>query len=927
MRRRIPILILVIVSAPIAWGRGRTPIDVILVAGQSNAVGFDSDPAALPSDPRDRQILFWWRCGDPPPSEHDSSSGGRWERLQPQPKGHPLPFDEDRRQFGNFSHAAGGFGPEMGLARTLASLTQRRLAVVKVAYSGTGLHSDWDPRNAGTSGACYRSLVAETREALRSLQRAGFDPSLRAIAWIQGESDCKAEDAGRYRSRLVAFIGDLRQDLDSPGLFFLMGFNDRFNGPDDPFTKTVAAAQRAIARDVARCAFVDTDGATLANRYHFDAAGNLKIGRLLAEALIDGERSTADAVVRPTELPQCERILRQAGASDAAIARFDQQMESASPAYIAGMEGFLLQLPPEGLADFVGDLNHPPDDRYVPGPDSLPHPGVPKGTILEFTLERSKIFPGTTRTITVYVPAQYKADRPACVYVGLDGLAFDAPVVFDNLIYKHQMPVTIGIGIEPGSTEPAGAADDPRFNRSLEFDGLNGNLGRFLLEEVFPEVERLKTHDGLPLLLSRDPNDHAVGGVSTGGIGSFTLAWERPDAFRRVFTGIGTFVGMRGGDRYPVLVRKTEPKPIRIFMQDGSHDELTWYFGEMGDWRLANETMLSALEFAGYSVEHVWGEGSHNLRHPTAIFPDAMRWLWKDWPKPVAAGQSRNNFLRGILLPGQGWQAVPGGYRACGPLAADGEGELVFRDVDGRSWKIAADGRLDSDSELAEPYAGVAFGADGRAYVCDPMKSRIVAYGADGEPSTIAQGIRGLNLVVTSGNALYVTEPGGCAGDSGKVWLIKPDGKRLLLDHGLNHPSGIALSPDGLWLAVAESRTHWGYSYRVRPDGTLEAKEQFYWFHVPDDAEDSGAGAWAFDREGRLYAATRMGVQVFDRNGRVRAIIPVPGGEVTDLSFGGEDFATLYVTCGNDVVYRRKLKVPGQPPWAAPVALPLWGPG
>jgi sugar lactone lactonase YvrE len=142
------------------------------------------------------------------------------------------------------------------------------------------------------------------------------------------------------------------------------------------------------------------------------------------------------------------------------------------------------------------------------------------------------------------------------------------------------------------------------------------------------------------------------------------------------------------------------------------------------------------------------------------------------------------------------------------------------------------------------------------------------------------------------------------------------------LDTGLNHPSGIALSPDGLWLAVAENKTHWGYSYRVRADGTVEDKQQFYWFHVPDEADDSGAGAWSMDREGRLYAATRMGVQVFDRDGRVRAILPVPGGEVTSISFGGPDFDTLYVTCVDRKVYKRILKVPGVPDWAAPIELP-----
>lgn len=572
-----------------------------------------------------------------------------------------------------------------------------------------------------------------------------------------------------------------------------------------------------------------------------------------------------------------------------------------------------------------------PDDQYTVGPDSRPQPGVPKGRTFEFTFDHSKIFPGTTRTITVYVPAQYRADKPACVYVGLDGLLFEAPTVFDNLIHKREMPVTIAIGVPPGEVPSADSPNNPRFNRSFEFDGMNSNLDRFLLDEIFPEVEHHKTPDGLPILLSKDPNDRAAGGASTGGIGAFTLAWERPDAFRRVFTAIGTFVGMRGGDRYPVLVRKTEPKPIRIFMQDGSNDELTSFLGEIGDWRLSNLAMLQALEFAGYQVEHVWGEGTHNLKHATAIFPNAMRWLWKDWPQPVTVGKSQNTFLKngllpgessGILLSGEDWQSLPGDYQSADALAADRRGEIVFRDASGgRTWKIGADGRLREYSMIQESYAGLAFGPDDRVYVTDAANAKIVAYTKDGKFATISLGIRGLNLVVTHSGAVYLTEPEIGDGLSGKVWLIKSNGQKTLLDSGLNHPSGIALSPDGLWLAVAESKTHWGYSYRVAPDGTAQDKQRFYWFHVPDEADDSGAGALAMDRDGRLYAATRMGVQVFDRNGRMRAILPVPGGEVTGLAFGGANFDTLYVSCADHKLYWRKLRVPGAPPWAEPIKL------
>jgi gluconolactonase len=566
-----------------------------------------------------------------------------------------------------------------------------------------------------------------------------------------------------------------------------------------------------------------------------------------------------------------------------------------------------------------------PDDQYVLGPDSQVQPDVPKGKIFKFTFDHSKIFPGTSRTITVYVPAQYKADKPACVYVGLDSLGFQAPVVFDNLIHKNEMPVTIAIGVSSGNVESAKPPDNPRFNRSFEFDGLNDNLARFLLEEIFPAVESQKTPDGLAIVLSKDANDRAAGGGSTGGIGAFTLAWERPDQFRRVFTAIGTFVGMRGGDHYPILVRKTEPKPIRIFMQDGANDQLP-SLAEVGDWWMGNQSMQRALEFAGYSFEHIFGEGTHSGQHAASIFPTVMRWLWKDWPKPVTAGESQNNFLKAILQAGETWQLVPGSYGSAGTLAADRQGEVFFWDAAGRkTWKIAGDEKPQVHAASGKPYDGMAIGPDGRVYTSDAARARIVAYDATGKPSRIINGVRGQNLIVTHIGNLYVTELGGEG--SGRIWLIKTTGQKSLLDTGLNNPSGIALSPDGLWLAVSENKTHWGYSYRVLPDGTVQGKQRFYWFHVPDEADNSGAGAWVMDRDGRLYSATRMGVQVFDRNGRVRAILPVPGGEVTSVSFGASNFGTLYVTCVDNKVYRRKVKVPGAPAWAPPIKLPPWGAG
>jgi enterochelin esterase-like enzyme len=216
------------------------------------------------------------------------------------------------------------------------------------------------------------------------------------------------------------------------------------------------------------------------------------------------------------------------------------------------------------------------------------------------------------------VPRQYDGTKPACLYVNQDGVQWNAPIVFDNLIAKGDMPMTIGIFVTPGVVKALdGNAALDRYNRSLEYDGLGPDYARFLLEELLPWVESQKTADGRTIKLSKSGNDRAIGGSSSGAVCAFTAAWERPDAFSRVFSAIGTYVSLRGADRSPGLIRKYEPKPLRIFLQDGSND-LNIYGG---DWWMANQSMQRALEFAGYENQHGWGDGGHSGKQGTALFP------------------------------------------------------------------------------------------------------------------------------------------------------------------------------------------------------------------------------------------------------------------------------------------------------------------
>ncbi len=263
-------------------------------------------------------------------------------------------------------------------------------------------------------------------------------------------------------------------------------------------------------------------------------------------------------------------------------------------------------------------------EDYPLGPDSLPKDGVPKGTVTKHVWKDSRIYPGTVRDYWIYVPAQYDGKTPAALMVFQDGAGFvnpnghtRVPIVFDNLIHAGEMPVTVGVFVDPGVI-PNAKGPGGRKNRSLEYDALGGDYARFLLEEILPEV-------GKTVAVSDDPAMRAICGNSSGGICAFTVAWERPDSFGKVVSHIGSFTNIRGGHVYPSLIRKTEKKPLRVFLQDGENDLDNLH----GHWPLANRQMAAALEFKGYDSKFVLGTGAHSGQHGGAIFPETLRWLWR----------------------------------------------------------------------------------------------------------------------------------------------------------------------------------------------------------------------------------------------------------------------------------------------------------
>lgn len=566
-----------------------------------------------------------------------------------------------------------------------------------------------------------------------------------------------------------------------------------------------------------------------------------------------------------------------------------------------------------GIALTLAALARPVRTSAAPGgvpdaPGAQAPAAAPTGDVIKGEFAASKVYPGTWREYWVYVPKQLDRSKPAPVMVFQDGLQYNAPAVFDDLIGRKAIPAMVGVFVMHGRVKALSADALDRMNRSFEYDAVSPDYARFLLDELLPHVSA--THG---LTLSTDPNDRAIAGNSSGAIAAFVAAWQRPDGFRRVFSAIGTYVGLRGGNEFPVLIRKTEPKPLRVFLQDGRND-LNNY---TGSWWIANQDMLSALEFAGYDVRHEWGEGEHNSKQATEIFPDVLRWLWRDYPAPIRAnpeGKSRQDVFQ-VLVPGEQWQLVSDGYRATDGPAVSASGEMFFTDPpNNRINKVGLDGKVSVFAENTDGANGMMFGPDGRLYTGATRTKQIVAYDSSGAMQVLAQDAPVNDLAVNVKGDLYFTDTA-----NKKVWLLPKGGTPRVVDEGIESPNGVLFSPDQSLLYVSDYMGQLSWVFQIQPDGSLAHKQRYFYVHMPDAATRSGADGMAVDTDGRVYIATPLGVQVFDQIGKCHAIIPAPQrASLSNVEFGGPNFDELYVTNG-DKVFKRKTKVKGVVSWRPPI--------
>ena len=564
-----------------------------------------------------------------------------------------------------------------------------------------------------------------------------------------------------------------------------------------------------------------------------------------------------------------------------------------------------------------------PRAAWQPPPDALERDGVPRGRVEAMPPFESKVFAGTTRDWAIYVPAQCRADEPAAVMVFQDGHAYRdpkgrwrVPVVFDNLIARGDMPPTVAVFLDPGHDAAKPDPDKPwkASNRSLEYDSLGDRYARFLIEEILPLVDAKQP-------IAKEANRRAICGMSSGGICAFTAAWERPDRFGKVMSHIGSFTNIRGGDAYPSLIRKTEPKPIRVYLEDCGGDIVN----QFGSWPIANRQMAAALAYMGYDARVDYAEGfGHDADHGSGVFADALRWLWRDEPHAATYDASAklggDRPLRRQLLPGEGWNVVADGLGFADAPCTDADGNLYFCDMKAPAvYRVAAEGG-ERSVVVAEAVSGLEFGPGGLLYGCQGGKQRIISIDPkNGAVAEIAKGVAPNDLAVTPDGFLYFTDT-----KQGRVVRVAlATGDVTTAAEGIAGPNGIALANHGGTLAVSEYRGGRCWTFRVNPDGSLDAgmptmtlrrpidpKGEFEHHEPPPYSAESRGDGMAVDASDRYYVTSAVGVQVFDPTGRLSGVLAKPDAAkpLTSCVLAGPGKEYLHVTAG-DTVYRRRLKI------------------
>ncbi len=534
--------------------------------------------------------------------------------------------------------------------------------------------------------------------------------------------------------------------------------------------------------------------------------------------------------------------------------------------------------------------------------------GIRPGNVTTFAFSDSKVFANTTRDCWLYIPDAYNGEDEAALMVFQDGHAYISetgqmrvPIVFDHLIAQGAMPVTIGLFVNPGhrgTDSPPREGWGRRSNRSVEYDTPSADYVTFLVDELIPHVE-----SNYDLKFSVDPHKRAICGMSSGGICAWTAAWERPDQFGKVLSHIGSFTNIRGGHVYPALIRKTERKPIRVFLQDGENDLNNAH----GSWPLANQQMAAALAFAGYDHRFVFGTGAHNGNHGGAILPDSLRWLWRDWDGSLSGKEAERSV--------SDWDLVSDAFGFTDGPFATGDGTFHFSDLPNGAiyhWDASSDDGpvkvLDGGPRISgmdrAPGGGIVAAVQGEG---DSKEKRIVHIAPwTHAMTTLATRVNPNDLVVTASGHAFFTDTQ--AGTVNRVPLTaRAMARPPVVAGGMNRPNGIALSPDQRTLYVSEHGGDALWRFQLNAAGDLRGGERFAQLARPEGEGDaSGGDGMTVLADGRVLVTSRMGLQIFSPAGEALQTIAPPTPETPMISVAAH--GNTVMLCGGQRLYQRTLK-------------------
>lgn len=534
---------------------------------------------------------------------------------------------------------------------------------------------------------------------------------------------------------------------------------------------------------------------------------------------------------------------------------------------------------------------------------------IPQGDIKGPFEWKSDIYPGTIREYLIYVPKQYNQVNPACLMVIQDGLnvpqRWNITNIMDSLIASGDIPVTIGVFVMPGRTfskDPN--LNYPRPNRSVEYDAVDDTYATFLIEEFLPAVTSEYN-------LIDNSNSRLIGGSSSGGIASFMVAWHRPDYFGRVICGVGSFTNLRGGNIVSSWVRKWEPKPIKVFMQDGSNDLNNF----SGSWWWANNEMYTALKWSGYDVKNQWDDTGHGASGLAAVMPDAMKWIWKDYPTPLKVNLADNQNLK-IPIDGEGWQEIYKGENPLNHIASNAKGDVYFFDSSNETLnKIDADANI-SPVKKGFPDSGqFEFDKEGNLWLENLKKKSLDILDQEFKPIRSYPNIELSDLLI-SNTSIFFTKK-----NSDGIFSIQAGSGKIRRASNMRGFTTISINAEQTFLLATNPSDKYGYSFSIQEDSLTHAQR---WIRFEDHPLllGSDVNGAVTDSKDRVFFITNFGIQVITQMGRVELILqfPLPD-KMTDITFGGPDRNYLYLAAGQSI-YRRKLNTTGLMSFEYPVLPP-----